>query len=83
MLLNRIRKLARPLSAAFATSMLVLTPVWADDTEIFFADAGSEPIWPNILFIIDTSGSMDNTVYDADGDSTGMDRLEHRVYYYD
>lgn len=67
----------RSFTGALAASLLVLTPVWADDTEIFFADTGTDNIWPNVLFIIDTSGSMNNTVYNPDGTSTGKDRLEH------
>ncbi len=48
--------------ACFAASMLTLAPVWADDTEIFFADVSEGEISPNILFIVDTSGSMRNEV---------------------
>lgn len=78
---------------ALALSWLALTPVWADDTEIFYATSDNEVLRPNLLFIIDTSGSMDDIVYeqaedasgtplfDGDGDpvmvSTGKDRLEH------
>ncbi len=74
-LTTTVRK-ARSFVGALAASALVLTPVWADDTEIFFADTGGD-IFPNVLFIIDTSGSMSNTVYNPDGTSTGKDRLEH------
>ncbi len=66
----------RSFTASLAAAALVLTPAWADDTEIFFADTGNENIWPNVLFIIDTSGSMDEVVYE-NGVSTGKDRLEH------
>ncbi len=47
----------------------------ADDTEIFFSSAalnGSTTIQPNVLLILDTSGSMTNQV-----GTTGMTRLEH------
>ena len=37
------------------------SPVRADDTEIFFAQTSSEAA-PNIMFILDTSGSMDYVV---------------------
>ncbi len=40
-------------------------PVWADDTEIYFGQPQSDPNNnPNVLFIIDSSGSMDATVWD-------------------
>ncbi len=68
---RRIVKHFRTFATALAASALVLTPVWADDTEIFFADTGGEQIYPNILFIIDTSGSMGEEV-----GNTGEDRLE-------
>ncbi len=31
---------------------------WADDTEIFFSTSNTTPVNPNILFVVDTSGSM-------------------------
>jgi type IV pilus assembly protein PilY1 len=57
-------KLERELRRAvlLASLVLVLSPVWADDTEIFFADVNEGQISPNILFIVDTSGSMNNEV---------------------
>ncbi|MFT6285576.1 MAG: type IV pilus assembly protein PilY1 [Alcanivorax sp.] len=65
---NNVAKVAL---AAFVTS-----PVWADDTEIFFADTGGETVRTNVLFIIDTSGSMGEEVRDENGNGTGEDRLE-------
>ena len=45
--------------------LFVGMPVLADDTEIYFGQPESDPENnPNILFIIDSSGSMDNIVYD-------------------
>ena len=35
---------------------------WAEDTEIFFGDFSAAATRPNVLFIVDTSGSMNNTV---------------------
>ncbi|MCG8609129.1 MAG: VWA domain-containing protein, partial [Pseudomonadales bacterium] len=43
----------------------------ADDTEVYFGASTSGTVVPNILFIMDTSGSMDGNV---SGDS--RDRLE-------
>jgi type IV pilus assembly protein PilY1 len=51
---------------AFAIGLLLSivtgTPVMADDTDIFFsASSSASSIKPNVLFILDTSGSMDWT----------------------
>lgn len=43
--------------------MVTIGPALADDTELFVGDASQFPqVAPNILFVIDTSGSMDTTV---------------------
>ncbi len=48
-------------------------PVLADDTEIFFASpAAVQNTRPNVLFILDSSGSMSSSV-----GSTGLNRMEH------
>ena len=48
------------LATAAAVTALSTTPTWADDTELFVGPAVSAPpSRPNILFIVDTSGSMD------------------------
>jgi type IV pilus assembly protein PilY1 len=46
--------------AGVALALFCGTPAMADDTEIFVGSQGD--IRPNILFILDTSGSMDATV---------------------
>ncbi|MDB4282000.1 VWA domain-containing protein, partial [Paraglaciecola sp.] len=51
----------KPLLPVFL-SVLVMTPVWADDTEIFFGGGSNSDATPNVLFVIDTSGSMGNNV---------------------
>lgn len=56
--------------SAFSLSMLALTPVWADDTEIFFGDMRGGGASPNVLFILDTSGSM------KEKDGTGRSRID-------
>jgi type IV pilus assembly protein PilY1 len=44
-------------------AFMVITPAIADDTELFVGDASQFPqVTPNILFVIDTSGSMDTAV---------------------
>lgn len=57
------RTLTRLLLATLVASV-VLTPAGADDTEIFSAPTGGT-IGPNILLIIDNSGSMSSEVYTA------------------
>ncbi|MEO0436026.1 MAG: PilC/PilY family type IV pilus protein [Pseudomonadota bacterium] len=59
------------LLASFAT-LWCTSPVWGDDTEIFFGDVDTANIRPNVLFVIDTSGSMSSTV-----SGTGKDRLDN------
>lgn len=54
---DRFSKL-RCLSCVLSLTLLVTNPVWADDTEIFFGRASTADIQPNVLFILDGSGSM-------------------------
>lgn len=47
----------------FVIAALTSLPLWSDDTEIYLGDIDfSTDIRPNVLFIIDTSGSMDTDV---------------------
>lgn len=47
----------------FVISMMTVLPLMADDTEIYLGQtAFSTGVRPNLLFIIDTSGSMDSQV---------------------
>ena len=62
---------ARSFAAAFLGGLVTVAPVWADDTEIFFGGTVAG-VQPNVLFILDTSGSMRNTVA-----GTGKTRLEN------
>ncbi len=63
----------KQLLCAGAVGFYSLTPVWADDTEIFFGDLQGGGSAPNVLFIMDTSGSMDN----KDGGTTErIDRVK-------
>lgn len=61
---------ARNCAAVMAATTLVMSPVWADDTEIFFGDLEGGGAAPNVLFIMDTSGSMGNE------DGTGRSRID-------
>jgi len=67
-----IRASIRRLAAVFGCGLLSLSPVRADDTEIFFGDSSGAGIRPNLLFVVDTSGSMGNPV-----EGTGMTRMQH------
>ncbi len=59
---SRMRSLAT-LAAAAAVVLLSSAPAGADDTELFVGAAvAAAPSRPNILFIMDTSGSMDTNV---------------------
>ena len=59
---SRMRSLAT-LTAAAAVVMLASAPAGADDTELFVGAAvAAAPSRPNILFVMDTSGSMDTNV---------------------
>jgi type IV pilus assembly protein PilY1 len=60
MMTSKIRSLVA-LAATTAATLLAAAPAWADDTELFIGPAVSAPpTRPNILFVLDTSGSMSN-----------------------
>jgi type IV pilus assembly protein PilY1 len=63
--------------AVLGCSVLCLTPVWADDTEIFFADSKTSGALPNVLFIMDTSGSMSNK---DGGDKQRIERVQDALH---
>ncbi|MEM8941837.1 MAG: PilC/PilY family type IV pilus protein [Pseudomonadota bacterium] len=67
-----INRTLRAATMAFFSSLWCTSPVWADDTEIFFGEVEISDIRPNILFILDTSGSMSANVA-----GTGGDRLDN------
>src|SRR5262249_49885540 len=56
---------------ATALTLVCAMPALADDTEIYVSQPGTG-VKPNVLFILDTSGSMSSTV----PGSGGMTRLE-------
>jgi len=60
--MNAPRRRAATLASATALSLLAGAGALADDTEIFVNQAALRDVKPNILFIIDTSGSMDGEV---------------------
>ncbi len=61
--MNKIRTYIIPLAMGTCLAMMSAGPVVADDTELFFSKpAPSNSTQPNILFILDTSGSMGTTL---------------------
>ena len=70
--MKSLSKTIRATLAACLATLWCSSPVWADDTEIFFGNIDSAAARPNVLFIIDTSGSMSGTV-----SGTGKDRLDN------
>ncbi|MGB7738002.1 MAG: hypothetical protein WBM03_02720, partial [Steroidobacteraceae bacterium] len=85
MMTSRKRSLTT-LTAAAAIALLANTPARADDTELFVGAAvAAAPSRPNILFIMDTSGSMDTNVqsqvpYDPATTFSGSCRTD-RIYW--
>ncbi|MFT6915680.1 MAG: type IV pilus assembly protein PilY1 [Motiliproteus sp.] len=69
------RKLRIILSSLIST-WLICTPAWADDTEIYFGGSNSSTIKPNVMFILDTSGSMGSK---DGGNISRMDRMKQAL----
>ncbi|RDE24101.1 VWA domain-containing protein [Motiliproteus coralliicola] len=63
----------RTVLGSFLCSWLIATPVWADDTEIYFGGSTNVTVKPNVLFVLDTSGSMTST---DGGSTTRLDRMK-------
>jgi type IV pilus assembly protein PilY1 len=59
--LNRLQIIV----ASAAITLLAASPAFADDTEIFVNQAAAQGVRPNILLVIDTSGSMSSIVADG------------------
>ncbi len=58
----RIDNRFRSFATGIALTIFVAAPVLADDSEIYQSDAAATTARPNVLFIMDTSGSMDSIV---------------------
>ena len=81
----------RSLILVIGTAIVIAFPggaARADDTEIYVGgNAGASTVRPNVLFIIDTSGSMDTSVtltngtYDPSQTYTGGSCVSTRVYW--
>ena len=68
-MVNCLSRCRQGLKAVIAT-FVIFNPVWAEDIEIFFSQTPSEESQPNVLFILDGSGSM------GEYDGTSNTRLE-------
>lgn len=85
MMTSTIRSLVT-LTTVAAVTVLAAMPAWADDTELFIGPAVSAPpSRPNILFILDTSGSMANTLMTQEDWSASTtysgDCTSNRIYW--
>ncbi|MFT5720705.1 MAG: type IV pilus assembly protein PilY1 [Motiliproteus sp.] len=69
------RKIRVILSSLLST-WLICTPAWADDTEIYFGGSNSSTLKPNVMFILDTSGSMGEK---DGGNISRMDRMKQAL----
>ena len=84
--MRAFKLLFAPLLALFVAVGAIVMPAHADDTEIYLgANFGVSQVLPNIVFIIDTSGSMGSSVYtrpayDPSNTYTG-DCPSGRIYY--
>lgn len=54
----RYLQMGKRASFVLALTFWVMAPTWGDDTEIFFGNFQGSAFLPNVLFIMDTSGSM-------------------------
>ena len=67
-LLHAFRRRAMPLSAGLLLASLAGGPALADDTEVFksaHSVSQASSLRPNVLFVLDTSGSMGSEVDDV------------------
>ncbi|MEM1404552.1 MAG: hypothetical protein AAGG55_14540 [Pseudomonadota bacterium] len=76
--MKSLSKSIRRIAGACFAALWCTSPVWGDDTEIFFGDVSTTDIRPNVLFIIDTSGSMGSGVSGAPGDR--LDNVKEAFY---
>jgi len=68
-----LTKLLGSATALALCASLGMSSVMADDTEIFTAGTPPPPDSTNVVFLIDTSGSMNNSVQ---GDTSGVSKIQ-------
>jgi type IV pilus assembly protein PilY1 len=83
--MNMSRKL-QAAALSFAYVMTAVSPAMADDTEIYIGGSAATGGAPNVLMLLDNSGSMNEPMYDKypeghplEGDSVPMDRNGYAV----
>ncbi len=71
-------KRLRQILVSLLVSWVVVLPVWADDTDIYIRQAVGlgESARPNVLFMLDNSGSMRNNIRLANGTPTSEMRID-------
>jgi len=75
--------------AGFALAFYAAAPAIAEDIEIYTSGAlGASSVQPNVMFIVDTSGSMQNTIdvqvdydYMTTYDGGSNSRNPNQIYY--
>lgn len=75
----KARTLSHQISMTLASlALLIGGPLGADDTEIFVGNGSSNTgVKPNVLFILDNSGSMSGASYDENGKPSQLSRMEN------
>lgn len=68
-----VHKSLKSIVFGFFATLYTTVPVWADDTEIFFGGSTNLTVRPNILFVMDTSGSMS---WSASGGGSRIDAMK-------
>ena len=71
----------RTLLGGLLYSLIVSSPLYADDTEVFFGDSPDlSSVRPNVLLILDSAGSMSSNVQGSDLNQMETMRLAlHRI----
>lgn len=73
--MTKIKLHLRSLSATLLILLFAGHPVLADDTEVLIGSGGQAWAKPNVLFIMDTSGSMGNNIAGDTATATDPSRL--------
>lgn len=85
--MKNLKYSTRSISVGLLFSMSCSVPVLADDTEIYTSlGAGTVSVQPNVLFVLDTSGSMDREItvqetYSASKSYTDVGCGSGRIYW--
>ncbi len=83
--MNMCRKHSAWAIAAMLITLMIGSPVWADDVELLLSTPGGTNSKPNILFILDSSGSMttvEKSQEPYDGSTTYTGPCDLSMYYW-